>query len=100
MRLTKQEKDTIVRYALQIFGLETKVILFGSRAVDTAKGGDIDLLIVPPEGLASSEFFNKKIKFIVKVLDNIGEQKLDVIVKYPDDTRGIIQTALLEGVLL
>jgi predicted nucleotidyltransferase len=98
MRLTTKEKDAIRTSAIQVFGSNTAVVLFGSRAIDTSRGGDIDLLIIPPEGSIHSEIFNKKIKFIVKVLDHIGDQKMDVIVKYPDDTRGIIQTALNEGV--
>jgi len=100
MRITNREKNIILRFAVQIFGLNTKVFLFGSRSIDSAKGGDIDLLIIPPEGLDKSEFFNRRIKFVIKVLDKIGEQKMDVIVRYPDDNRGIIQTALNEGIQL
>ena len=98
MRITVKEKDAINDSAKQIFGFDTKVILFGSRVNDASRGGDIDLLIIPPFDSVRSEFFNKKIKFIVKVLDSIGDQKMDVIIKYPDDTRGIIQTALNEGI--
>ena len=61
---------------------------------------DIDLLIIPPVDTIQTGLFNKKIQFIVKVLDTLGDQKIDVIVKYPDDTRGIIQTALNEGIRL
>jgi predicted nucleotidyltransferase len=100
MRLTTKEKDAISNTAIQVFGISTKVVLFGSRAIDTSRGGDIDLLIIPPVDSVRSEFFDKKIQFIMKVLSSIGDQKIDVIVKYPDDTRGIIQTALNEGVQL
>jgi predicted nucleotidyltransferase len=98
MRLTAKEKDAIRTSAIQVFGSHTEVVLFGSRTIDTSRGGDIDLLIIPPQGSIRSEIFNKKIQFIVKVLDYIGDQKIDVIVKYPGDTRGIVQTALNEGV--
>jgi len=98
MRITVTEKKAISSSAKQIFGSKTKVVLFGSRANDSSRGGDIDLLIIPPEDSVRSDFFNKKFQFIVKVLDRIGDQKMDVIIKYPDDTRGIIQTALIEGV--
>lgn len=98
MRITVTEKKAISSSAKQIFGSETKVVLFGSRANDASRGGDIDLLIIPPEDSVRSDFFNKKFQFIVKVLDRIGDQKMDVLIKYPDDTRGIIQTALIEGV--
>lgn len=98
MRITVTEKKAISSSAKQIFGSKTKVVLFGSRANDASRGGDIDLLIIPPDDSIRSDFFNKKFQFIVKVLDRIGDQKMDVIIKYPDDTRGIIQTALIEGV--
>ena len=100
MRITLKEKDVIKSTAMQLFGSKTKVVLFGSRAVDTAKGGDIDLLIVPPDNLNRSEFFDKKIKFLTTVQDQIGEIKMDVIVKYPDDKRMIIETAIKEGIEL
>lgn len=100
MRITIKEKDVISSSAKQIFGSDTKVLLFGSRANDQSRGGDIDLLIIPPVDTIRSEIFSKKIQFLTRVLDRIGEQKMDVIVKYPDDTRGIIQTALNEGIRL
>lgn len=98
MRITVIEKKAISSSAKQIFGSDTKVVLFGSRVNDAKRGGDIDLLIIPPLDSVRSEFFKKKFQFIVKVLDRIGDQKIDVIIKYPDDTRGIIQTALNEGI--
>lgn len=98
MRLTIRERAVISSNAQQIFGFDTKVTLFGSRANDLSRGGDIDLLIIPPMDSIPTDLFNKKIQFIVKVLDNLGDQKIDVIVKYPNDTRGIIQTALNEGI--
>jgi len=98
MRISVTEREVISSSAKQIFGSDTKVVLFGSRANDASRGGDIDLLIIPPDDSVRTEFFNKKFQFIFKVLDKIGDQKIDVIIKYPDDKRGIIQTALNEGV--
>jgi predicted nucleotidyltransferase len=100
MRITTREKDIISSSAKQIFGYNTKVVFFGSRANDASKGGDIDILIIPPNDSIRSEIFSQKIQFLMKVLDRIGDQKMDVIVKYPDDTRSIIQTALEEGIQL
>jgi uncharacterized protein len=100
MRLTSNEKEIITNYAIQIFGSGTQVILFGSRVSDTSRGGDIDLLIIPSDDSILSDYFSNKIQFKVKVLDRIGDQKMDVIVKYPEDSRGIIQTAINEGVRL
>ena len=100
MRITPKDKDIISYNAKQIFGIETSVVLFGSRVNDSSRGGDIDLLIIPPFNALRSEFFTKKFQFIVKVLDSIGDQKIDVIIQYPDDNRGIIQTAHNEGIRL
>jgi predicted nucleotidyltransferase len=52
--------------------------LFGSRADDKARGGDIDLYIethVP----TIKEAFDKKIEFILSLNLQLGEQKIDII---------------------
>jgi len=36
---------TIIEYAKQYFGNDSKLYLFGSRVYDDKKGGDIDLLL-------------------------------------------------------
>ena len=45
MRLQRQEIQTILQVARQIYGEKVKVYLFGSRLDDTKRGGDIDLLV-------------------------------------------------------
>ena len=45
MRLKKQEIQTILQVAKNIYGQKVKVYLFGSRLDNTKRGGDIDLLI-------------------------------------------------------
>ena len=45
MRLSNQTQQIIRKTVAEIFGQEANIILFGSRVDDTAKGGDIDLLI-------------------------------------------------------
>lgn len=46
MRLTNSEIEAIKKAFLKTFE-DGKIYLFGSRADDTKKGGDIDLYIVP-----------------------------------------------------
>ncbi|MEI8293320.1 MAG: nucleotidyltransferase domain-containing protein [bacterium] len=51
------------------------VFLFGSRADDSAKGGDIDLLLITEEKL-SLVSINRLRRLI---LNDIGEQKIDIV---------------------
>lgn len=53
MRITDSQRDAILREVASILGPGASVWLFGSRASDTARGGDIDLYVevtrpVPP----------------------------------------------------
>lgn len=45
MRLSRIERDVIVREARESFGPDARVKLFGSRTDDSRRGGDIDLLV-------------------------------------------------------
>jgi hypothetical protein len=45
MRLSNQTQTIIRDTVHEIFGQEATVIVFGARIDDTAKGGDIDLLV-------------------------------------------------------
>ena len=82
MRLTAQQHRVIRRAALDCFGQEARATLFGSRADDTARGGDIDLLI-ETQFTDPEEIVNAEIRFQVQVQQAIGEQKIDLLVDYP-----------------
>ena len=45
MRLSAAQTQLIVHCVRQQFGADAQVMLFGSRLDDTARGGDVDLLI-------------------------------------------------------
>ena len=45
MRLTAQQTRLIHDTAMQMLGTDARVVLFGSRTDDAAKGGDVDLFI-------------------------------------------------------
>lgn len=49
MRLTEQQIEDIRQAAVQLAGARAQVRVFGSRLDDTAKGGDLDLLLELPE---------------------------------------------------
>lgn len=78
VRLSKEDIKAIKETALNVFGKDVKLWIFGSRADLTKKGGDIDIYIEVP---TLENWLNKKLDFLVKLQDKIGEQKIDVIIK-------------------
>ncbi len=95
MRLTETEINVIKHSATDIFGSDVAVFLFGSRVDDTKKGGDIDLYI-------KTNFANDlthKIKFLVALEQELGEQKIDIVFA-EDQSRPIEQQAILHGIRL
>jgi len=95
MRLSYSEIEKIVNLKDSIFSKETKIFLFGSRADDSKKGGDIDLYIQSDE----ENNFEKKIIFLELLKDIFGEQKIDIVFA-KDKNRDIEQQALEKGIEL
>ena len=97
MRLTKQQLDVIKQVLFKHFGEGSELRLFGSRADDNARGGDIDLYIRPSQ--LFEDVFAKKIDFLVTLEQVIGEQKVDVLIepRVPDSFR---QEVIRSGLLL
>lgn len=78
MRFDKHEKEAL-RYAFQKF--KGKVYLYGSRADDTKRGGDIDLMLIPDETINPLKLsIEIQKRFFFKC-----EQKLDVLVYREDN---------------
>ena len=46
MRLNQHQIEALKRLGTEIFGEQAKLMLFGSRADDSRRGGDIDLYVV------------------------------------------------------
>jgi len=74
-----------------------EIYLFGSRVDDTQRGGDIDLYLVPQTKFEDES--KRKIKFLVKLDEYIGEQKIDAVMA-KDKNRLIEQVALRDGIKL
>lgn len=76
MRLNDIQIKKIVNLAKENFGDDIKLFLFGSRANDSLKGGDIDLM------LETNEHIDMKIKieFLSKIFKYITERKIDLII--------------------
>jgi len=96
MRLTNDERKAIKKAFKETFK-DGRIYLFGSRVDDTKRGGDIDLYLVPNEKFDNEQ--EKKIDFLIKLDEYIGEQKIDVIIA-KDKNRLIEQEALKYGVEL
>ena len=93
MRLTKNEVTLIKKAFYETFG-SGKVFLFGSRVDDTKRGGNIDLYLVPE--IEFEDKRKKKISFLIKLDEYLGEQKIDVIMA-KNRSRLIEQEALRYG---
>jgi len=55
MRLTRDQITAILNTATGIGGRDADVLLFGSRLDDSARGGDVDLVIETDTGLSVLE---------------------------------------------
>lgn len=81
MRLSADETAAIVAAAHQTFGPDVVVRLFGSRLDDSARGGDIDLLIeTRPDriGIAAES------AFLTRLFDQVDERKVDLVLVAKD----------------
>jgi len=95
MRLTEQQQQ-VIRTAIHGRDPEAQIILFGSRVHDEARGGDIDLLILSDKISFHDEWGIRR-----DILDRIGWQKLDLIVRKPSRILDAIsQCAMESGVRL
>lgn len=75
MRLSTFEVKSIVDTFNDVFK-EGRIYLFGSRLDNTQKGGDIDLYFeIEPK----DDLYQKKIYFLTKLQEKIGEQKIDIV---------------------
>lgn len=93
MRITEQQhkaiKETIIRRDPQ-----AEIYLFGSRADDSSRGGDIDLLVL-------SKIITEKDRRHLKIelFERIGEQKLDLVIA-KDLSKPFVRLAYNSGLLL
>jgi predicted nucleotidyltransferase len=97
MRLAAEQIAAIRQSALEVFGEGTRMWLFGSRADDSKRGGDIDLLIVPPP-LGAQERLLRKIRLLTQLERRLGERKVDIVVETEGDDRPIVRTAHETGI--
>lgn len=74
VRITEEQHFSI-RKAIEESAPGAEPFLFGSRTDDSARGGDIDILLLTSRKLP----LRSVLKIRRKVLDEIGDQKLDLV---------------------
>ena len=80
MRISDEE-HTVISNTIHQADAEAAIYLFGSRADDSAKGGDIDLLV-----LSKKINMMDKLEILAYLHQRLGERKIDIAI-YPDTTR-------------
>ena len=99
MRLTAEQVNVIRRIAREEAGADSVVRLFGSRLDDTARGGDIDLLLEIPHAVDHPALFSARIA--ARLMRALGGRHVDVLLAAPNlDTLPIHGVAVAEGVRL
>ena len=101
MRLSDFERATLKQTTQACFGDDAVVWLFGSRADDDTRGGDIDLL-VQTHLTAPEQLVQARTQFLAMVHMLLGEQKIDVLIDFPSrqSRAPIYALAYASGVLL
>lgn len=95
MRLSAQDRAAI-REEVARRDSRAAVYLFGSRTNDAARGGDIDLLVI-----SGTLGFRDVLRLRLGILDRIGWQQLDLVVRRPDELQEpLAASALASGVRL
>ena len=104
MRLSERERSIIRSAVTSHFGDHARVWLFGSRTIDSLRGGDIDLLVETT--LTSRDALRAKIATITDIQLQLGDQKIDLVTCAPSNTHPaeteplIVRNARREGVAL
>lgn len=98
MRLSPLHIAAIKRAANQAFGSDVVVRLFGSRADDERRGGDIDLHV---EAAPDKADLDHEIQFRALIWKALDEEQIDVVVSARGSAiRWIDRAAVREGIVL
>lgn len=99
MRITSDYAQAIKQAAAETFGADVVVRLFGSRADDGKRGGDVDLHVELPQKPAD---WRAKYGFISRIEERTGDDRKIDLVLYESGAplRPIDRIALSEGIVL
>jgi predicted nucleotidyltransferase len=99
MRLTDDQVQIIRQLVRQIAGSQARVRVFGSRLDNTARGGDLDLLLEVAEPVDNPALIAAQLS--AKISRAMHGRKVDVLLSAPNLMRlPIHDIALKEGQLL
>ena len=98
MRLSQQQANIISMLAKEVFGEGASIKLFGSRADDSKRGGDIDLFIELQQPIEQPVMASARLE--AKLIQALGLQKIDVIVSAPNLAKTPIHDIAAKGISL
>ena len=102
MRLNPEDVAVIKRLVADAYGPEAVVRLFGSRADDRRRGGDVDLHItIPTRGAYAGDDLSTELRLGTNLETALDERKVDLIVRRNGDPETAIdRIALATGIVL
>jgi len=95
MRISTEQAEVLKKNVLALLP-NAAVYLFGSRADDSKKGGDVDIMVLSDRELVWKEKALIKHKYFEK----FGEQKIDIVSFAFNEDSPFKQIAMAEGVRL
>jgi predicted nucleotidyltransferase len=99
MRLTEAERQAIREVVGELTGGRARAIVFGSRLDESARGGDIDLLVESSEPVDQPARLAALIG--ARLESELGEQRIDGLIGAPTLTRlPVHESARLHGATL
>lgn len=99
MRLTEEQIVAIRQLAVELAGDQVRVRVFGSRLDDTARGGDLDIMLELPEPVDNAALLAAQMS--ARVSRAMHGRKVDVLISAPNLMRLPIHDVVFkEGKLL
>jgi predicted nucleotidyltransferase len=99
VRLSSQTQTIIRDTAREVFGPQAMTMVFGSRVDDTARGGDIDLIVQLEQPVQQRE--RKALQLVARLQMRLGMQPIDVLVVDPQtEMLPVHEEAIRTGVRL
>lgn len=99
MRLSTEQRDALKAHFSREVGADCEVLLFGSRADDDKRGGDVDLLVRSPRPLQRPVWLAARLAAHAERL--LGGRRVDVLLLDPaTELQPIHAAALATGVAL